>query len=518
MFLFSFFNLSQMASSPTLSPSRKRKFADLQDHPQAESLSLDDHQHLLRLLNAPLHQDPSWISAMDGLDFLAPPSSILPSASTDDCWSFLLDNTAAAEEDFVATSPSSSFSSMTTAATTLPPPLPEEDEAAINDVAIGNEYTVMIMTGRVAQKSYGTEKRFLCPPPTTVLLGPTTSATHHPVYIKADGGPSQTVSLEPTAEGYLQSVSRHLHVTEKRKLIRVSVDIPRLGTFYSNPIKVISKPSKKRQSSMKHLELCIHHGSTIALFNRIRSQTVSTKYLGVNTANTTCLDFVAQPNAWDPFLIWAADGQAGPLHYNQRVHLQSVKTGLRSPVLIIRRSKVNGSQACATAIGNNDDPISQMHRIVLEFAESPGSFLGCVSERVLVVPMEATDDSVIWTVIGTDCTTYRFRTLPTLTNAETGVTPFPTVRQAVVVDDIHRTLKLEGTHLGDHLQVWLGDIQTTEVETTPEGGITCRLPTSDILLSSPLVVIEEENNKLPIMLVRAADGTMYQTGHYYRWQ
>lgn len=104
--------------------------------------------------------------------------------------------------------------------------------------------------------------RFLCPPPTTVVLGPTLPL--HTIRIQADGGPQQSGTLEPAAEGYLQCISRHLHITEKRKQISVAVDVPHLGKFTSNPIKVISKPSKKRQSSIKHLE-CKDHGIGMTL-------------------------------------------------------------------------------------------------------------------------------------------------------------------------------------------------------------------------------------------------------------
>ncbi|ORX98743.1 LAG1-DNAbind-domain-containing protein [Basidiobolus meristosporus CBS 931.73] len=227
---------------------------------------------------------------------------------------------------------------------------------------LNGEKTVVILTSKVAQKSYGTEKRFLCPPPTVLLLGQNWRVNTFPksgspnegstlvspkltIGIPGESGQQQGVlewsgpssptvdSNAPESTSVGRCVAKHLFINdadEKRKRVEVMVNVQSssgqpVGTFVSKPIKVISKPSKKRQS-VKNMELCIHHGTTISLFNRIRSQTVSTKYLGVSSPSASTFGnakwpanmnhigspsdsacFVARTGRWDPFVIWLVD-------------------------------------------------------------------------------------------------------------------------------------------------------------------------------------------------------------------
>ncbi|OCH92329.1 LAG1-DNAbind-domain-containing protein [Obba rivulosa] len=296
-----------------------------------------------------------------------------------------------------------------------------------NRLAFG-ERTVIVMSSKVAQKSYGTEKRFLCPPPTAIMIGnswwsdvqrrgeePKLCPPRVVVSISGEPAPQEgsiewtsamgkafDVSDPPTGTTYIgRCVGKQLFISdvdEKKKKVEALVKIMApasedeperiIGTFPSRPIKVISKPSKKRQSA-KNLELCINHGSTISLFHRLRSQTVSTKYLCVSGSGSSFKgsdgaplmgidqrsrgqtpSFIARTASWDPFIMYIVDvnkpaggvdsppppppqpeypspppnaiaftnnGSQIPVYYNQTVVLQCLTSGVVSPVLIIRK-------------------------------------------------------------------------------------------------------------------------------------------------------------------------------------
>ncbi|KAK2464231.1 hypothetical protein APHAL10511_003688 [Amanita phalloides] len=296
-----------------------------------------------------------------------------------------------------------------------------------NRLAFG-ERTIIVMSSKVAQKSYGTEKRFLCPPPTAILIGNSwwtdvvrrgedpkpcpprvvISIAGEPVPQEGTiewtsaSGKSFDVNDAPTGTTYIgRCVGKQLYISdvdEKKKKVEALVKVTApasddepervIGLFPSRSIKVISKPSKKRQSA-KNLELCINHGSTISLFHRLRSQTVSTKYLCVSGSGSsfkgsdgaplmgidqrsrnTTPSFIARTASWDPFVMYIVDvnkpagaidapppppphpdypspppnaipfmnnGSQIPIYYNQTVVLQCLTSGVVSPVLIIRK-------------------------------------------------------------------------------------------------------------------------------------------------------------------------------------
>nr|CAG8446505.1 7813_t:CDS:2 [Entrophospora candida] len=139
----------------------------------------------------------------------------------------------------------------------------------------------------VAQKSYGSEKRFLCPPPVVIFNRQQSSNYSNnsnnfnvnqkklelsmAVLCENDINSSEhKVSLDDDMNGtfkylYVNGTAKSKTFTLQLKLFEKESSIPHL-TIDSSPVTIISKPSKK-SAKAKNISLCILSGSEVSLFN-----------------------------------------------------------------------------------------------------------------------------------------------------------------------------------------------------------------------------------------------------------
>ncbi|KAH9837042.1 uncharacterized protein C8Q71DRAFT_706652 [Rhodofomes roseus] len=252
--------------------------------------------------------------------------------------------------------------------------------------------TVVCLHAAVAQKSYGSEKRFLCPPPVVHIEGPVWNLKSQQLAmaVVTENG-DRTFEQKAPLDHNVNASFKFLHVsgTAKTKSFQLSLDIaepPATGpdgteqgngrvwaSFDSAPVTIISKPSKKTAKT-RSIASCILAGGPVSLFNRINSQTVRTKYMTVDRGQ-----LCASNVAWSAFTVnvitrpVTADSETpivpGPqtVLYGSKIVLTDNVTGTPTPPLIIR--KVDKGRITQ----DDGGPVSQMQKIALQRVNADGT-------------------------------------------------------------------------------------------------------------------------------------------------
>ncbi|XP_053103117.1 recombining binding protein suppressor of hairless-like protein isoform X2 [Hemicordylus capensis] len=355
-----------------------------------------------------------------------------------------------------------------------------------------SDRTVLILHAKVAQKSYGNEKRFFCPPPCVYLSGPGWKLKQEEIKAKdlaescskvcgymgldsmgSSHAETQKLNFEEQPDSKEFSCAKALYISDsdKRKHFRLVLKLyysngQEIGTFHSKLIKVISKPSQKKQS-LKNTDLCISSGSKVSLFNRLRSQTVSTRYLFVEGGA-----FTASARRWAAFTLHLADEccsqsrnefplREGYIRYGSIVRLICTATGVALPLLIIRKVVKQ------LVMMDVDEPISQLHKCAFQLHGSDGMYLCLSTEKVIQFqaspcPKEANrellNDSSCWTIIGTETVEYTFS--DSLTCIQDPVSPVPLITTLELTGggDV-AMLEVQGEYFHANLKVWFGDVE-----------------------------------------------------------
>uniref|UniRef100_A0A5F9CNR8 Recombination signal binding protein for immunoglobulin kappa J region like n=1 Tax=Oryctolagus cuniculus TaxID=9986 RepID=A0A5F9CNR8_RABIT len=353
-------------------------------------------------------------------------------------------------------------------------------------------------------------------------------------YMGLDGAPgsaaeTQRLSFEEQPDSREFGCAKTLYISDadKRKHFRLVLRLVlpggrELGTFHSRLIKVISKPSQKKQS-LKNTDLCISSGSRVSLFNRLRSQTVSTRYLSVENGA-----FVASARQWAAFTLHLADEHCsqgdfppreGYVRYGSLVQLVCTLTGITLPPMIIRKV----AKQCALL--DVDEPISQLHKCAFQFPGGPpgggGTYLCLATEKVVqfqasACPKEANktllNDSSCWTIIGTESVQFSFNS--SLACTREPVTPVPLVSTLELSGggDV-ATLELHGENFHAGLKVWFGDVEAETMYRSPRS-LMCVVPDVAAFgsdwrwLRTPITV--------PVSLVRS-DGLFYPSAFSFTY-
>ncbi|KAH7928521.1 hypothetical protein BV22DRAFT_1004749 [Leucogyrophana mollusca] len=365
--------------------------------------------------------------------------------------------------------------------------------------------TVMCLHAAVAQKSYGTEKRFLCPPPVVHIQGPVWQMRSQQLAMSvvSEQG-DRSFDQKTTLDNNMSGSFKFLHVTgtAKAKSFQLSLDILEpsssphssgessdasggrvWASFDSAPVTIISKPSKKTAKT-RNISSCILAGGPVSLFNRINSQTVRTKYMTIDSAqlcasNITWSAFnvnvVRRPDDTPP-----GHGGPQPVTYGCEVVLSDTLSNIATSPLVIR--KVDKGRVSPEDGG----PVSQMQKIALQRVNADGSrhylsAAGPLPGTPGVVPPPApgmpaqggthplifqsprereeikdgvrtisdeVDDYLCWTIVGISKFQYTFFDAFGQNNSipEMPITPFPTLFTAPIYRPQSNSIEMTVSH------------------------------------------------------------------------
>uniref|UniRef100_A0A3Q2W4X2 Recombination signal binding protein for immunoglobulin kappa J region-like n=1 Tax=Haplochromis burtoni TaxID=8153 RepID=A0A3Q2W4X2_HAPBU len=387
------------------------------------------------------------------------------------------------------------------------------------------DQSVTILHAKVAQKSYGNEKRFFCPPPCVYITGHGWKVTQDHLkefsssasdYVKCNKSHTHAVCV---SRQQMFACAKTLFISDqdKRKhfclLLRLFLgNRQEVGSFQSRMIKVISKPSQKRQS-MKNADLCISSCSRVALFNRLRSQTVSTRYLSVDRGA-----FIASARHWTAFTITMGKCQGGFvlsegfICYGCVVQLVCTESGAALPPMVIR--KVNKQHA----ILDVDEPVSQLHKCAFQFRDNPHAYLCLTNDAIIQYQLTPSrlslvlNDGSCWTIIGVEVVEFTFN--QGLACITTPVSPFPVVTGLEVNGGGHvAMLEIHGENFTPHLKVWFGNGEAETMYKSPKS-LLCVVP--DVSVFSDGWRCLRRVITVPLSLVRL-DGLIYRTSYSFTY-
>jgi len=402
----------------------------------------------------------------------------------------------------------------------------------------GAHTTLIVLHPKVAQKSYGNEKRFFCPPPCIYLsgcgwsrkrsellsLGESEQGSQLCAFIGIGSADQDMQQLDINNKQYCAAKTLFISDTDKRKHFCLNLKMfyangLEIGSFSSRNIKVISKPSKKKQS-IKNSDLCIASGTKIALFNRLRSQTVSTRYLHVDNGK-----FQASSTQWGSFTIHLLgeeenEGEQfkvrdGYIHYGSTVKLVCCITGMALPRLVIR--KIDKQMSLLDA----DDPISQLHKCAFYLKDSDRMYLCLAQDKIIqfqATPCprqpnrEMLNDGALWTIISTDKVEYSY--YEALGPVRSPITPIPTVSSLQLKGGGGEgaMLELVGENLHSSLKVWFGEVESETELRLGQGQECLQCVVPDISHFYPPGCTWLSNpTQVSLSLVRH-DGVIYPTG------